>query len=62
MPLADRVTDDERKELRRLIDEQQAATDALTLYQRKLAITYEVRGTDSVDPFGFITRDKTIAR
>lgn len=62
MALADRISDDEKNTLRTLTDTQQVATDALILYQRKLAIAYELRGSDSMDAFGFITRDKTIGR
>ncbi len=60
--IADRVTSEQRAKLRELVDAQHAASVALVTFQRELAVEYELRGKDSMDAFGFVTRDKEIAR
>ena len=58
----EKITDDEKAELRAANIAAQDATNALLTIQRRLANRYELRGEDSMDAFGFITRDPSLTR
>lgn len=64
-PKEERINEQDMKNLRESIEAVQAAQDALddlntahTRFTRKLAVTHELRGRDSIDAFGYIIREK----
>ena len=61
----ERMSDDEVQTLRASTDALQTAQDAAQdahikheRLQRRFAVKYELRGRETIDPFGFIIREK----